>query len=370
MQNQGQRKKKKKLGHLAGIAVGLVVGVFLGVLISAMGLHFPFIQYSFAGFLTAVVVTMLAGCVLVTNLHELGHLFIGLCQGYRLLSYRMGPVCWEYENGRMVVRFRLNKGYSGLCAMLPPEGGTGRWAQLCYYAGGILVNLLTGGLLMLWLRLGMGPLWLRDALTLIAVFSFVIGLVNLVPYLSAGNPTDGKVIWSLLLGKEDAKSYLAMMQASAQMAGGVRPRDLELPPALDRLPQGKLYRYYHYLDREELDQAWAVLTELEQKLDQFPSVALTGLYYELCFSACLREDIDKAKEWHERVRLALERDRDANGLRVRAYYTWYAEGDWTKARTLAQEGQAVVPVFPLRGSAEMEGELLRKLLALLNQESA
>lgn len=369
MPNQPEKKKKKKLGHLASIAIGLVAGVFMGVLISAMDLHFPFIQYSLPVFLAAVVATMLAGCVLVTNIHELGHLMIGLCQGYRLLSYRMGPVCWEYENGKMVVRFRLNKGYSGLCAMLPPEGGTGRWAQLCYYAGGILFNLLASGLLMLWLRLDAGPLWLRDALTLIAFFSLVIGLVNLIPYHSSGNPTDGRVIWSLLAGKEEAEAYLAMMQASAQMTSGVRPRRLELPEALERLPQGKLYRYYQLLDRGELDQAWAVLGELEQKLDQFPSVALTGLYYELCFSACLREEIDKAKEWHERVKLALERDRDANGLRVRAYYTWYAEGDWTKARTLAQEGQAAVPLFPLRGQAEMEGELLQKLLDLLNQSA-
>lgn len=369
MLNQAQQKKKKKLGHLAGIAAGLVAGVFFGLLVSAMDLHFPFIQYSLPGFLAAMIVTMLAGCVLVTNIHELGHLIIGRCQGYRLLSYRMGPVCWEYENGKMVIRFRMNKGYSGLCAMLPPEQGAGRWTHLCYYAGGILFNLLAGALLILWLRSGVGPLWLRDALTLIALFSFAIGLVNLIPYLSSGNPTDGKVIWGLLAGTEEADAYLAILQVSAQMTSGVRPRHLVLPEALDRLPQGKLFRYYSLLDRGDLDQAWMALAGLEQNLDRFPSVGLTGLYYELCFSACMREDIPKAKEWHERVSLALERDKDANGLRVRAYYAWYAEGDWTKARTLAQEGQAVVSLFPLRGQAEMEGELLQKLLALLNQEA-
>ncbi|MCI8538561.1 MAG: M50 family metallopeptidase [Oscillospiraceae bacterium] len=367
MLNQGQRKRKRMLGRLAGIAVGLAAGVCLGLLVSAMDLHFPFVQYSLPGFLASVIGTMLVGCVLVTNIHELGHLTAGLLQGYRLLSYRMGPVCWEYENGKMVIRFRLNKGYSGLCAMLPPKRRSGRLAHLYYYAGGILFNLLTAGLLMLWLRLGAGTLWLRDALTLIAFFSLAIGLVNLIPYFSQGNPTDGKMIWTLLAGKEEAKAYLALTQVSAQLASGVRPGRLKLPKSLDCLPQGKLFEYYFLLDRGELDQAWAALGELERTIDRFPSVGVTALYYELCFSACLREDIPKAKEWHERVQLTLDQDKDANGLRVRAYYAWYAEGDWAGARTLAQEGQAVLSVYPVQGQAEMEGELLRKLLDLLDQ---
>ena len=106
---------------------------------------------------------------------------------------------------------------------------------------------------------------------------------------------------------------------------------------------------------------------LEENIALYPSYSLPGIYYEICFTACISGDEEKAREYYQKVRKTLEKDRDINGFRVKAYYEYYVNKDREKALAYAQSGLAVKDKYPLK-RAELYWRKSKKLLAKLEVE--
>lgn len=83
---------------------------------------------------------------MVINIHEFGHFVYGKLYGYKLLTYQIGFFSWSKENDKIKFSIIRNKGYSGLCSMIPPEKELPNYKDVLFYAGGIIFNVIIGAI--------------------------------------------------------------------------------------------------------------------------------------------------------------------------------------------------------------------------------
>lgn len=355
---RGERKRRLLL-----ILASMMIGGLYGWLISRGEAPIS----NGRGHLPLLLLELFGAVVLVTTLHELGHLIMGLLMGYRFYGFRLGPLHWRMENNHLSFQLRPTHGISGACLMLPPPEMEGNGRHLLYIAGGVLANLATG-ILVLLLPLE-GALW--SAARVFGCLSLFTVVVNALPFYSMGNPTDGKQFWGLLLGTREGGYLAAANRQSVLLRTGTRPRDLPPLPPLSERPRGTelLSRlsgdYFRLLDASDYGGAGESLRFLEGHIASFPSSALPALDYELCFYACIAGDKARAEELHVKIRKDLEKDQDLNGMRVKAYCAWYLAADEATARSSCLQALKVAHLFPFPGQAVMERELVEKLLAVL-----
>ncbi|MEN1761778.1 site-2 protease family protein [Anoxynatronum sibiricum] len=379
--HQEKAKKSKRRGLIIQLVLGIVLGFTLGF--TSAGFLRTAISEGQLSWKTAILhgVTVLVAFFMTVNIHELGHLVAGKLAGYQLLSYRISIFSWDNENGKMKFSVSTNKGYSGLCAMMPPREAVSKHKQLLYYAGGIMLNCLMGVVFFISALLFPG---LPERLTWLLVFlggiGCFMGMVNAFPFISGSSPTDGKIIWSMLLKKPFSETLIRVNRMIAQLSAGVRPRDMqlnekmnmsnemeaEMPTSFDMLAM--IYQYYKALDERNLQEMKLYVTVFENYLQLFPSYLLPSVYYELCYSSCVTGEIDKAIRYYELSGKKLQKDQDVNGMRVKAYYEYYVNRQHEAARLICQRGKAVVDQYPIRGLALMEKELLQELESLMSQQ--
>ena len=269
-----------------------------------------------------------------------------------------------------------NKGYGGLCAMLPPGQDVAAYKKTLFYAGGIILNILTCvvfiGIPYMFLNINMVAKLFFIVLGFIGLF---LAFINFLPFISQNNPTDGKIVWSVILKKPFARKLMEINKISSQLAGGIRPRDLQidLTPIIgsklaitDILTD--LYCYFRALDNNNQEEKMHYSSRFEENIETIPHHALPTFYYEICYVASVTGDEDKAREYYEKAGKILEKDKDINGLRVKAYYEYYINKASGPAALLCEEALAVADVFPIKGQGLMEKSLVKHLMELIENE--
>lgn len=210
----------------------------------------------------AIAFFVLAIPVLVL-LHELGHLFAAVVQGWRVpilcvgaLSLRFSPL--RFRSGRPAFT-----GAAGAIVAVPPDGPVSRLGWAAISAGGPAANLLVAAFaayVALQAPSDSTPYAMFLAVAAISLFS---GLYNLTP--TRGH--DGQHILLSLFGPDPSLRASYVRLAGEQIAGK-RPRDWD--PALLRSveaaslwngdTQAAMLLYAVYLDRDELAKARAALS--------------------------------------------------------------------------------------------------------------
>jgi hypothetical protein len=165
------------------------------------------------------LVSILIGCS-ITAIHELGHLIVGLCVGFRCSSMFLGPLQFNAP-----FRISLNPDprswWHGGVTLFPD-----RQDRLCARAAAMVfagpaANLLTGGAVLLW------PAPKGFFSWLFIVGSLGAGVVELL--LPVRGPTfvfDGRRIWMLLRNRALGERWLALMRLLADNREGVLPESL------------------------------------------------------------------------------------------------------------------------------------------------
>jgi len=117
-----------------------------------------------------------------TVIHELGHLVMGRLTGYRLVTFRIGPVSLTKEEGRLKLRCTGNiKGTGGQCVMMPPESDSPENVPTAlYYFGGGLFNILTA-LIAFPMGFLSHNLYVKVFLLILAVVASAQAIMNLIP---------------------------------------------------------------------------------------------------------------------------------------------------------------------------------------------
>lgn len=320
------------------------------------------------------ILSFFVSLFLLIHIHELGHFFFGKLAGYKLLMYKVGPLCWKYENGHFKFELEKIKGYLGLCMMLPPASGADRKANLYYYAGGILMNILTGtiALLFAFLTPGISPA-LFLGLSVFGLLSVGMGVLNLRPSMSQNNPTDGMILWSLWKKNAFAEGFIRINRMQIEISMGIRPRDLKELTDEDRNTAEPYIRIYHLIyllykawDEADMEKLKKQADRIDGMIAHVPTAVEDPVKFELCAAYAATGDFEKARNYHTEIATKLDKEKDCNGLRIKAYYAWFAENDKEAALSFCRQGLAVTDQYPLKGQAIMEEELLKRLQSLLS----
>ncbi|WP_067840931.1 M50 family metallopeptidase [Amphibacillus sediminis] len=351
-------KVKRLLFVVMFIVIFFLIGFFMAIYFDTNDMTF---NISISNIVVSYLLFLVVGFVVI-NLHELGHFLFGRLLGYQLITYRIGMLSLTKENGKLKLEWIKNKGYGGLCAMIPPKDSNPYDKKhLYFYAGGILLNLLTGLIAIPALRFVSG--YGQTFLFIFIFWSIIMGLLNLIPLKTSGNiHSDGKIIWGILLNDPIVAGLLAAMAVNVQMAGGVRPKALHLPDnsMTNHEPSLLLFNYYAALDEGDLERLPQLVEQIERRLNDFSTFLLPAIYYELVMAGCILDDQRLVNQYYPLAHQTLKRDRDLNGERIKAYYAFEC-GDLAQAKTHIDKGRMVAKKFPLPGQIEMELTLLDRL---------
>lgn len=360
------RKEKRRLRRIPGILAGMALGGALG--------YFGARYVDEAGLGPAGLLAMLAGVLVgwlaTVPIHEAGHWALGALGGYRLVSYAVGPLIFSRTNGRVRLQVQpLGRGVGGMCMMLPPRS-TGAWARQLYYAGGILANLLAGALglaLAAALPGAAGPFFAAAG-----TMNLLMAAINFTPLRILDASSDGRLLWGLWTGAPFARRQVLLEDASARLAAGETFAAVLADTALPPLPGGQrdacdwqmdLFRYFAALEAGDNAAARAVLEGILPYIDRMLAIKAVSIRYEACYQALLIGDRPGALAQYNRVKNVLDRDADANGLRVRAAWALYYKEDAAAACALAGRGLAAAERFPLKSQGVLERRLLEELQA-------
>ncbi len=172
-------------------------------------------------FYASVAVTFVISIIL----HEGGHWLAGRATGYRLVSFRVGPLMFiPKEKGTEIKTLRL-AGTAGQCLMSPPDMAEGRIPVILYNLGGALANLLTALLCAFLFPLtssGILQLFLASGI----LVSVSLALTNGIPLRAGGINNDGMNALELGKDPEALRSFWIQLKANALMAEGARYSDL------------------------------------------------------------------------------------------------------------------------------------------------
>lgn len=206
-------------------------------------------------------------------IHEGGHLLAGRLMGMEFAWCRVGPLTfWRAESGLRCQWVGLRFYDSGTASMVTADEQRYRGHMAWMVAGGPLANLLVA-LVMMPMSMAASRGHILPAgeglFFGIGAFNICIVLGSLVPGFSTspGTRNDVAWLWWLWRNPEGSRHEAAQLALQSRMMRGERPRDWD-PALLERATadpwggcdaQGRLFTFYHLLDRGEMDAAEAEL---------------------------------------------------------------------------------------------------------------
>jgi len=161
----------------------------------------------------------LAAFYLMLIVHELGHVAVGLCVGFRLRSLRIGPLLFS-----RVFRPSLYRGpgavVNGVAELIPVATDKLTWRGAAMALGGPVANFLSAMVVLLL------PFPITVFSGLFIACSIANGVNDLFPFESRLGVSDGRRIWMLLRQPERGERWLALLHLGGQLADGVLPESL------------------------------------------------------------------------------------------------------------------------------------------------
>lgn len=233
-----------------------ILGILLALLLPGKGVYF--------------VIVPLCLFLFTIFIHEFGHFIVGVAKGLKPIEMNVGPLRllfkkrsfqvlpnnnWQYFGGTMLFS-TSNSDYKGMAR---------KWSWMAL--GGPAASLLTA-LLILLLFSSSSLSWMD----LLLLLNLGIGVVTLIPSTNGSFYSDGKLFW--ILRKESTRANLLMVsiilqkdfssklipsewnpeviKVSAHMLNNVIDRTTE---QLIEESQLRMFLYYHFADKEQIDQA-------------------------------------------------------------------------------------------------------------------
>lgn len=221
-----KKEKNNKLKKSLGVVLLLALGVVLGVLaIWTIGFNFVDSAEDVGEFMLVYMGTFLLFFVVLyidIILHEGGHLVMGLMSGYQFGSFRVGNWMWaRYEDGIKFKKYTL-PGTGGQCLMIPPAYNDGDFPYKRYYAGGLLINVITAMVMLVaGLALGVDSYWGRFLISGVVVTGYLV-IVNIIPK----DSNDGAILFRDCKDVEQRKDMWETLQFAALQQQGARAKDL------------------------------------------------------------------------------------------------------------------------------------------------
>jgi hypothetical protein len=161
-------------------------------------------------------VSALAAYYLMVAIHELGHVFAGLCSGFRCRSLRVGPLLFNRP-----FRLSLYRGpgavVNGMAELIPVATDKLAWRGVAMVLGGPVANFLSVIVVLLL------PFPIAAFSGFFIAFSVANGVSDLFPFESRLGVSDGRRIWMLLRQPERGERWLALLHLGGELNDGVLP---------------------------------------------------------------------------------------------------------------------------------------------------
>lgn len=313
--------------------------------------------------------------LIITTLHELGHTAAGLALGMKLRAFLVGPFQWRIRDGKWEFQFKPKEILSagGATGVVPAVADFPRWCDLCMLAAGPFANLLTG-IVALWIAFaakGDSPVQAGGHFALFGAWSLVGCAVNLVPFRTKGNYSDGAQIYQLLSHGPWGDFHRVAAVIGSSLVTPLRPRDYDIQAILragHSITQGlllRLYAYFYLLDHGQILEAGEALREAESIYHQSASDIPAELHTEFVFgNAYVRREAAAAREWWARMEAKKPTRFNADYWRADSALHWI-EGNLKEANEAWEKSNALAQQLPKAGAYEFDrycGSLLRKAL--------
>lgn len=318
-----------------------------------------------------------------TAVHELGHVLAGRAFGMILRRLVLGPFDWRLRGGKWEFQFHpagflLNGGATGL---VPVILNNQRWRDARVTAAGPLASLLLG-IVTLWATLAAkGRFWEQawELLALVATFSLLAFVMNLIPLRPEAHYSDGARIYQLLRGGAWADVYRASSVVGCSLVSSLRPKDYDIE-AIQRaarfITQGRqglllrLYAYLYFFDSGRIPEALQALDQAETVFAQSASDIPADLHTDFIFgSAFLKRDAPAARVWWKRMEAKKAPHLSADYWKARSALLWI-ENQAEQAQAAWDKGNELVQKLPQAGAYEFERYCFAQLRQVLDVSPA
>ena len=324
---------------------------------------------------TAMLVLVL---LTITILHELGHAAIGMALGMKLRAFIVGPFQWHIRDGKWEFQFNplalLAAG--GATGVVPATPNPPRRNFLCMLTAGPLANLVTGTLA-LWIASVANvdsPFQAGGLLALFGAWSLVLGTMNLLPFRTATNYSDGAKIYQLLSDGPWGDFHKAVAMIGSSLVTPLRPRNYDIETlqrasrTIARGQQGlllQLFAYNYFLDQGRNREAGEALRNAESIYHESASDISPELHAVFVFgNALVCRDPAATRGWWSRMETKKPKRFNVDYWRANSALHWI-EGDLKTANEALAKSEALAQKLPKAGAYEFDRYccfLLRKAL--------
>lgn len=319
--------------------------------------------------------------------HELGHLLMGLGQGFRFHLYVAGFLGIRRNPISDQVEWHFNRDpylFGGVAATLPTEKSPNLVKKLAAVVAAGPLSSLGGALLMLipiFVTIANPELLIQSvAARLLVVFLFVFGLSSLGLFLATTLPsrtgaffTDRARFFRLIGGGKVAAVEQAVLELLAhsytqQPYREMDPTQIALVQS-DEAAMMKIFAhslsYYYHLDRDEKELALSAAQSLDPLIEDQPTTFRITMQKDLVYAyAFLAQDAAKARKIWEQIGKLGQEGKDAQSWLAKAALG-YAEGDKEAAELAIQAGLAALPKELVKYSDRFYQEQFEVLQATL-----
>lgn len=130
------------------------------------------------------------------------------------------------------------------------------------------------------------------------------------------------------------------------------------------------FKFCYLLENQRYPELKPIIEVFERNRPEIFNETFTPQAYSILFYYTFVETIpeyaEKAYRYAEKMLLG---DRDANGLRIYAFYLYYIKGETQKAYDIASKGMEIWQNMPDKGMGYMEHDLLEYLLGVISESS-
>ncbi len=370
----GQGKKKKTIGQkiLAaaimaglGLAIGITFGKYIKLILKEqLSIGEELICIGLMLFVLALALW------LQIIFHEFGHLVFGALTGYEFTSFRIGSFMWIREDGRLRCKRFSIAGTGGQCLMSPPDMKDGKFPIVLYNLGGSLMNLLVSGVcfVLAYIRAEIPVLFV--IFWSLAITGLLSGLLNGIPLRLGMVDNDGYNALSLGKDREAMRSLWIQIKANAQVAEGVRMKDM--PSEWFEMPSDTglknsmtavlaVFACERLMDERRFAEAEECIEKLLEKDTAMVDIHRNLLICDLICAKLLGEDPkEKPDEFltPELKKFMKTMKNYPSVLRTEYIYALLAAKDVKKAEGIKEQFEICARSYPYPNEIEAERELM------------
>lgn len=320
------------------------------------------LTFSHALMLLSDILALYIGMVVFVAFIAVIQFITGKIMGYMLLVFRLPFISFVYENGRITTKIS-SKNICPYCAMTKIDST--KTEDLIYGFLPTVIYVVTS-VTLFFLLINKVPRFIQIMLIFGIIYAAVASALTLyVVYIN------------FFSRSEKAKIQQDIIKQRKLIQAGVRPGEMTF---FTHDPEIRKYnsldfpiyvtaaniRYNYFLDRGEYDKLapYAQIFAMNLPVSNTLIHGYISIIYELIFFySYIQPDPVSARKLFDRCKEQLENDMDINGRRVLAYYFFGTERSLMGAEQAAREGLACAHLYPHRGIAKLEEELLHRLLA-------